>query len=104
MPKTAANGSASMAGGEGIVQDAQDGRWQLDPSRNLDGSAVDGYESDEREIDEEQPTPGLFEAPRPIDTPAEQEPQESPAEEHQQEREQEEKPAPKPYQRSNKRN
>jgi hypothetical protein len=98
MAKTAANGSASMAGGEGIVQDAQDGRWQLDPSRNLDGTAVDGYESDEREIDEEQPTPGLFEAPRPIDTPAEQEPQESPAEER------EEKPAPKPYQRSNKRN
>jgi hypothetical protein len=92
MPKTAANGSATMAGGEGVVQDAEGGRWQLDPSRNLDGSTVDGFESDEREVDEEHPTPGFGEQPQlqpqPADEPAEQE--------------REEKPAPKSYQRNKK--
>jgi hypothetical protein len=103
MPKTAANGSATMAGGEGVVQDAEGGRWQLDPSRNLDGSTVDGFESDEREVDEEHPTPGFGEQPQLQPQPEEDEPQ--PVDEpsiEPAEQEREEKPAPKSYQRNKK--
>lgn len=50
MPKTNVNG-ATYAGNDGIVEDAVGRLSQLDPSRNLDGSVVDGFESDEREIE-----------------------------------------------------
>ena len=53
--------SATYAGHEGIVEDARDNLHQLDPSRNLDGSVVEGFESEDREIqdrDEGSPTTG----------------------------------------------
>lgn len=53
--------SATYAGHEGIVEDARDNLHQLDPSRNLDGSVVEGFESEDREIedrDESSPTTG----------------------------------------------
>jgi hypothetical protein len=53
MPKTNYAG-ATYAGHEGIVENAVGELSQLDPSRNVDGSVVDGFESDERELDERE--------------------------------------------------
>lgn len=48
MPKIASNGSATAYGMQGIVRDAEGHLWELDPSRNVDGSTVADFESDER--------------------------------------------------------
>jgi hypothetical protein len=50
MPKNDAQGRATAYGSEGIIRNAEGGLSELDPSRNLDGTAVDGYESDERDL------------------------------------------------------
>jgi hypothetical protein len=49
MPKTNQAG-ATYDGHEGLVTDGEGKVSELDPSRNPDGSVVDGYESDEREL------------------------------------------------------
>lgn len=49
MPKVSASGQATAYGLEGIVRNAEGNLSELDPSRNLDGTAVDGFESDERD-------------------------------------------------------
>jgi len=49
MPKSN-HGGATYYGNEGIVEDANGRLSQLDPSRNVDGSVVDGFESDERDL------------------------------------------------------
>lgn len=55
MPKTNHAG-ATYYGHEGVVEDANGKLSQLDSSRNLDGSVVDGFESEDREpSDEEAP-------------------------------------------------
>lgn len=50
MPKKSEATGATYAGHEGIVQDANQQLWEVDPSRNADGTVVDGFESDEREL------------------------------------------------------
>lgn len=54
-PKINEAGAASFYGNEGHVTNAVGAVSELDPSRNADGSVVDGYESDEREIEEREP-------------------------------------------------
>ena len=76
MPKIAANGAATAYGQEGVVQSATGELWELDPSRNLDGTAVDGYASDERDLSdaEERETPARPDdepRPQPVDEPKE---------------------------------
>lgn len=53
MPK-ATHAGATYYGYEGTVVDARDRVSELDPSRNVDGSVVDGFESDERTIEDRQ--------------------------------------------------
>lgn len=67
MPKTNHEGS-TYYGHTGIVDHADGKLSQLDPSINYDGTVVDGFESDEREL-EEQPGGGLADstAVRPVD-------------------------------------
>ncbi len=48
MPKTNHEGSTYF-GAEGLVDHADGKVSQLDPSRNVDGTVVDGYESDDRD-------------------------------------------------------
>lgn len=62
MPKTNDATGATYDGYQGVVEHAggagstrPGGLSELDPSRNIDGSVVDGFESDEREISEEEP-------------------------------------------------
>jgi hypothetical protein len=50
MPKKSEATGATFAGHEGIVEDANQRLWEVDPSRNADGTVVDGFESDERDI------------------------------------------------------
>jgi hypothetical protein len=59
MPKVSASGAATAYGQEGIVRNAEGGLSELDPSRNLDGTPVDGFTSDERDLSnaEERPEP-----------------------------------------------
>lgn len=52
MPKTNDATGATIYGNEGIVQAATGRLDQVDPSRNPDGSVIEGFESDEREIEE----------------------------------------------------
>ncbi len=60
MPKTNDASGATYEGHEGVVEHAggyastrrPDGLSELDPSRNLDGTVVEGFESDEREIED----------------------------------------------------
>jgi hypothetical protein len=85
MPKIAANGSATAYGQEGVVQGADGQLWELDPSRNLDGTTVDGYESDERDLSgaEERDLPTRpDDEPRaqPVDEPATEDEDAEPAE------------------------
>lgn len=55
MPKTN-YGGATYAGHTGIVENAAGELSELDPSRNVDGSVVDGYESEDRDLkDEDRP-------------------------------------------------
>lgn len=65
--------SATAAGYEGHVLDARDNVHELDPSRNVDGTVVDGYESDERDLSDRDPgeSPGIGDEPRPT-TPQEE--------------------------------
>jgi hypothetical protein len=72
MPKKSME-SATYYGHEGLVVDANDKVHEVDPSRNLDGSVVDGYESDERTLEDrpgsEQPgvpLRGLPDAPTTV--------------------------------------
>jgi hypothetical protein len=53
MPKTN-HGGATYYGHEGIVENARGELSQLDPSRNVDGSVVDGFESDERQLEDRE--------------------------------------------------
>ncbi len=48
MPKTNHEGS-TYYGADGLVDHADGKVSQLDPSRNVDGGVVDGFESDERD-------------------------------------------------------
>lgn len=50
MPKKSEATGATFAGHEGIVEDANQRLWEVDPSRNVDGTVVNGFESDERDI------------------------------------------------------
>jgi len=64
MPK-ANHGGATFYGYEGVVLDSHDRPSELDPSRNVDGSVVDGYESDERDLtDRKDEAPAV-----PVDAP-----------------------------------
>lgn len=49
-PKKSEATGATFAGHEGIVEDANQRLWEVDPSRNADGTVVDGFESDERDL------------------------------------------------------
>jgi hypothetical protein len=49
-PKKSEGTGATYAGHEGHVEDANQRLWEVDPSRNVDGTVVDGFESDERDI------------------------------------------------------
>lgn len=57
MPKINQAG-ATYYGQEGLVTNGDGVISQLDPSRNADGTVVDGYESDERELEDRDGTPG----------------------------------------------
>jgi len=54
MPKINPDSNASAEGMEGIVQHATGKLSELDPSRDVDGSVYPGFESDEREIEDEE--------------------------------------------------
>lgn len=60
MPKVSGSGNASAYGQEGHIVGADGVLSELDPSRNVDGSVVDGYTSDEEPAGEEgeQPSRG----------------------------------------------
>lgn len=49
MPKISAGTGATYAGNEGIVEDANGVKHQLDPERNLDGSPVGSKDGEEVE-------------------------------------------------------
>lgn len=51
MPKTTHAG-ASYFGHEGVVEDANGKLSQLDSARNVDGTVVDGFESENRDIED----------------------------------------------------
>lgn len=68
MPKTNAGG-ATYAGHEGLVVDGEGKVSELDPSRNADGTVVDGYESDERDLKDRDPGESPAEIV-PIEPPA----------------------------------
>jgi len=53
MPK-ANHVGATYYGYEGHVEDAHGRFSELDPSRNVDGSTVDGFESEDRNIGEQE--------------------------------------------------
>lgn len=64
MPKTNDATGATYAGFEGVVEHAggfgstrPGGLSQLDPNREVDGSVVEGFESEEREIEDRQGAP-----------------------------------------------
>jgi hypothetical protein len=57
MPKINQAG-ATYYGQEGLVTNGDGVISQLDPSRNADGTVVDGYESDERDLEDRDGTPG----------------------------------------------
>lgn len=64
MPKTNDATGATYAGYEGVVEHAggfgstrPGGLSQLDPSREVDGSVTEGFESEEREIEDRQGAP-----------------------------------------------
>ncbi len=69
MPK-ANHGGATFYGYEGVVLDSHDRPSELDPSRNVDGSVVEGFESDERDLtdrkDGEAPEDALASGPVPV--------------------------------------
>jgi hypothetical protein len=50
--KTAADGTYSQYGAEGLVQMADGTVQEADPSRNADGTVVAGFESDERTMED----------------------------------------------------
>ncbi len=50
MPKKSEGTGATFEGHEGIVQDAAQQLWEVDPSRNLDGTVREGFESEDRDI------------------------------------------------------
>lgn len=52
MPKTSHAGS-TYYGQEGHVVDAEGKVSELDPSRNADGSVVDGFDSEERDLSDD---------------------------------------------------
>lgn len=56
MPKIDAEGRPSYAGQEGLVTNAVGEVHQVDPSRNVDGSRVDGYESEDRTVEDRDDT------------------------------------------------
>lgn len=64
MPKTNDATGATYAGYEGVVEHAggfgstrPGGLSQLDPSREVDGSVTEGFESEEREIEDREGAP-----------------------------------------------
>lgn len=67
MPKVSGSGNATAYGQEGHIVGADGVLSELDPSRNVDGSVVDGYESDERDLSEE---PGGQEEPEEGEQPS----------------------------------
>lgn len=69
MPKTSESG-ATYYGHEGLVEDGQGKVSELDPSRNADGSVVEGFESDERELDDRDAGEAATEV-QPVDAPKE---------------------------------
>ena len=80
MPKTNDASGATYLGHEGIVEHAggagstrPGGLSEVDVSRNLDGTAVDGYESEEREVEDREGAalaePTLLPAPETEDAP-----------------------------------
>lgn len=50
MAKINSDGEPSQFGAQGIVRDATGALHEVDPSRNLDGTAVDGFESEDRDL------------------------------------------------------
>lgn len=81
MPKTNDNTGATYAGYEGVVEHAggpgstrPGGLSELDPSRNLDGSVVDNFESDERELDDRDGPLSVVGEVRPVEQPTTAEP------------------------------
>lgn len=69
MPKIDAEGRPTSAGMTGHVVNAASEIHEVDPSRNVDGTVADGYESDERELsdDENYQSPGVGEPPAPTE-------------------------------------
>lgn len=53
MPKANAAGG-TYYGYEGLVEDANNRVSELDPSRNADGTVVDGFESEERDLSDRE--------------------------------------------------
>lgn len=73
MPKINAEGMPTSAGMEGHVLGADGREHEIDPSRNADGTVVDGYESDQRELKDrgQGEGPGVQDPPVPTeDNPA----------------------------------
>lgn len=71
MPKKSLE-RATWYGNEGLVVDANDKLHELDSARNLDGSVVDGFESDERTVEDRDGSEqallrGLPDDPRPVE-------------------------------------
>lgn len=77
MPKTNDASGPTYFGMEGHVVDSHDRVHEVDPSRKVTGEVVDGYESDEREIEDRavisnevapqiSPSDGLPTAPTPV--------------------------------------
>ena len=64
MPTISQAGPTS-AGYEGHVLDGAGKVHELDPSRNVDGTVVDGYESDERQLEDRE----IHTGPSPSDEP-----------------------------------
>lgn len=84
MPKTSdyakhteQGGGATFDGHAGIVSHADGRLSELDPSVNLDGTVVDGYESQEREVDgSERDTATLVPDHEPVAQDSEQDQEE----------------------------
>jgi hypothetical protein len=51
MPKIAANGNPSYAGHEGIVENARDEKFEVNPLKDIEGNDSPGLEQDENEPD-----------------------------------------------------
>lgn len=73
MPKINAAGQPSYAGATGVVENAAGEKHELDPSRNLDGSRVDGYTNEDETAAEPEHADGTEQSAQPVDEPVEDE-------------------------------